>query len=231
LITLAATQVGGDLLQGNTQYRRYGLSAQRFVSLNNSSSLVLMGKMTLGYLEQIGDNIIPPEDRYRIGGISTLHGYNFLEVGGPYGVLERTSNARSVASLDSQGRPQVDSGGNPQTVSQDQRTIGLSEDQLAQLISGGIQERIFNLELLFPLAGESVRGVVFYDAGQVNAEPVQYRLLKETQPGFLDLLQSYGFGVRLITPLGVLRFEYGIKVTPERGTSPDKFDFTISTLF
>jgi outer membrane protein assembly factor BamA len=113
----------------------------------------------------------------------------------------------------------------------DKRTIGLNEQQLARLQSGGIQQRLFNLELLFPLAGDNIRGVVFYDAGQVNAEPIQYSLLNEHEPTFFELRQSYGFGIRMITPMGVFRFEYGVKLNPRRRESPDKFDFTISTLF
>ena len=93
------------------------------------------------------------------------------------------------------------------------------------------QERLVNLELIFPLAGNNVRGVVFYDAGQVNAEHDQYVILGAEEPGFFDMLQSVGFGVRMITPLGVFRFEYGIKLKVRPNESPNQFDFTIGTLF
>ena len=103
-----------------------------------------------------------------------------------------------------------------------------------QLESGGVSERIFNLELLFPLSRDEksfIRGVVFADAGNVNAEPVQYRLLGEREPGFLDMRKSAGAGVRVITPMGVLRFEYGMKLDARDGESPDRFEFTVSGLF
>ncbi len=231
IMQLALSQVGGQVLQGSTEYRRYRVLGQRFISLNRSSTVVLMGRATLGWLEQVGDNVIPPEDRFRIGGLATLRGYNFLEVGGPYGILQRLVNSNARVALDVAGEPILDASGNPIFTNIDQRTLGLTEVQLSHLVSGGIQERIFNLEMLFPLAGETMRGVVFYDAGQVNAEPIQYTILHETQPGFLDLLQSYGGGLRMITPLGVFRFEYGVKINPGKRESPDKFDFTISTLF
>jgi outer membrane protein insertion porin family len=231
IVSLAASQVGGEVLQGNTEYRRYNFSAQRFVAMNQSSTLVAMGRVRLGWLEQVGDNLIPIEDRFRIGGLPTLRGYNSFEVGGPYGVLERSLNALPTLAIDSAGEPVTDANGLPTTSSIDKRTIGLTETQLARLQSGGVQQRVFNLELLFPLAGDNIRGVVFYDAGQVNAEPFQYQLLKEHEPAFFDLLQSYGFGIRMITPMGVFRFEYGVKLNTRPGESPDKFDFTISTLF
>ena len=101
-------------------------------------------------------------------------------------------------------------------------------------MGGGTAERIFNLELIFPLSQDErsfVRGVVFLDAGNVNAESVQYSLLGEKEPAFLDLRRSAGFGVRVITPVGVLRFEYGSKLDPRSYESPDRFEFTISGLF
>ncbi len=113
----------------------------------------------------------------------------------------------------------------------DRRTLGLNDDLLAELRSGGIQERLFNLELLFPLAGDNIRGVVFYDAGNVTSELRQYEILDEEKPGPFDVLQAVGFGIRMITPLGVFRFEYGIKLQREPGESTGKFDFTISSLF
>ena len=104
----------------------------------------------------------------------------------------------------------------------------------AELEEGGISQRIFNLELVFPLENDpvsNIRGVVFYDAGNVNAESVQYAILGMKEPEFFDLRQSTGIGVRLITPIGVLRFEFGQKLDRRPGESPDKFNFTISGLF
>ena len=229
--TFSFQQVGGKILGGETEYRRYRLQTRKFIALNTSNTLVLMGRMRLGLLEAINDNLIPLQDRFRIGGISTLRGYSYAEVGGPFGNLARSLNTISVQGFDQSGQPLFDSEGNAVTVSVDQRILGLNQDVLRKLRSGGISERLFTLEMLFPLAGDNVRGVVFYDAGNVNAEPEQYEILKEAEPGFFDLKQTYGVGVRLITPLGVFRFEYGKKIAPEPDESGDKFDFTISSLF
>ena len=232
ILSGTVTQVGGEILGGTTQYRRYNFNVQRFLSLNPQSTLILMGRMRLGWLEQVPNNEIPIEDRYRIGGYSTVHGYQFGEIGGPMGYREHVViNGFPVPRVDAAGNPVVDINGLPLFSSQDRRTIGFSEEQLSHLVGGGIQQRIFNLELLFPLASDNVRGVIFYDAGNVNAERLQYELLREKEPEFLDLLVGYGLGVRLISPVGVLRFEYGVKAAPARGESPDKFEFTISTLF
>jgi outer membrane protein insertion porin family len=230
-ITLAVSQIGGPLLRGSTEYRRYRIRAQRFISLNESGSLIATGRLRLGWLQQVGHNVIPAEERFRLGGITTLRGYQFNEVGGPYGSLERSLNTVSSVELNDLGQPVLDSTGNPILVNIDKRTLGLPESTLENLRGGGIMERLLNLELLFPLAGNNIRGLLFYDAGQVNAESIQYQILKADEPGFFDVLQSVGTGVRMITPLGVFRFEYGIKLKRQPGESGSAFDFTIGTLF
>ena len=124
--------------------------------------------------------------------------------------------------------------GYQQTKTYDSRTAGLSSSELQELKSGGISERVFNLELLFPFSQDEnsfVRGLVFLDAGNVNAESEQYKLLGEKEPGFFDLRKSLGFGVRVITPMGVLRFEYGMKLDKRPHETPDRFEFTVSGLF
>lgn len=224
-------QTGGDYLGGTAEYRRYRILYQRFWSLNEQGTLVLMGRARLGFLEAATNSRIPSEERFRIGGIGSVHGFAFNEIGGPQGTRAVALNSESVPELDEFGNPVLDADGNPVSRLVDKRTVGLTQAELDELRGGGIFERVFNLEFLFPLTGESIRGVVFYDAGNVNAERRQYQLLEEPEPGFFDLLHAAGAGVRFITPVGVLRFEYGAKLNPADGESPDRFDFTISGLF
>lgn len=65
---------------------------------------------------------------------------------------------------------------------------------------------LFNAEFRFPIV-ERVQGVVFTDWGRAWDE-------KETM-NITDLRHSYGLGVRLDTPLGLMRFDYG---WPQSGT-------------
>ena len=228
---LSVGQVGGEYLGGTAEYRRYRMLYQRFISLNEQGTLVLMGRARLGFLETAANSRIPSEERFRIGGLTSVHGFGFNEIGGPMGARSVGLNSESLPALDEFGNPVLDESGNPTSRQVDKRTVGLTQSELDELRGGGILERVFNLELLFPLTGESIRGVVFYDAGNVNAERRQYQLLDEQEPGFFELLHAAGAGVRFITPVGVLRFEYGAKLNPEKGESPDRFDFTISGLF
>jgi outer membrane protein insertion porin family len=102
--------------------------------------------------------------------------------------------------------------------------------------TGGDKQAVLNLELEFPLFQKvGVRGVVFADGGNAFApgsywdDTVAYSLYK-----------SVGFGFRWFSPIGPLRFEWGIPLDPRRrpateggGTidQPIDFQFTIGNFF
>ena len=216
----------GTPFGGNIRLREYQLQYQQFWALNTDNTFILMAKGRLGLLQEQGSSPIPSEDRYRLGGIDSVRGHNYFNISGPYGSIEQRNNIAYRVITDELGYQQ--------TRTYDSRTVGLNSSELQELKSGGISERVFNLELLFPLSQDEnsfVRGVLFMDAGNVNAESRQYQLLDETEPEFFDLRKSAGFGVRVITPMGVLRFEYGSKLDKRPSETPDRFEFTVSGLF
>ena len=216
----------GTPFGGNIQLREYRLQYQQFWAMNQDNTLILMAKGRFGLLQDQGGSPIPSEDRYRIGGIDSVRGHYYYSIAGPYGPSEQLRNREYRVITDELGYQQ--------TKTYDSRAVGLSTSELQELKSGGISERVFNLELLFPLSQDEnsfVRGLVFMDAGNVNAESRQYQLLGEKEPGFFDLRKSAGFGVRVITPMGVLRFEYGSKLDKRPDETPDRFEFTVSGLF
>ena len=216
----------GTPFGGNIQLREYRLQYQQFWAMNQNNTLILMAKGRFGLLQEQGGSPIPSEDRYRIGGIDSVRGHYYYRIAGPYGPSEQLRNREYRVITDELGYQQ--------TKTYDSRAVGLSTSELQELKSGGISERVFNLELLFPLSQDEnsfVRGLVFMDAGNVNAESRQYQLLGEKEPGLFDLRKSAGFGVRVITPMGVLRFEYGSKLDKRPDETPDRFEFTVSGLF
>ncbi len=97
----------------------------------------------------------------------------------------------------------------------------------------GYQQVILNLEAEFPLAEKAgVRGVVFFDAG--NAFPAgSYRDDRVS----LNLYKSVGIGFRWQSPLGPLRFEWGIPLDRRKNVvgdyidEPLDFQFTIGNFF
>ncbi len=216
----------GTPFGGNIQLREYRFQYQQFWALNSDNTFILMAKGRLGLLQKQGSSPIPSEDRYRLGGIDSIRGHYYYNISGPYGPSEQRNNIAYRVFTDELGYQQ--------TKTYDSRTEGLNTDELLELKSGGISERVFNLELLFPLSQDEnsfVRGLLFLDAGNVNAESRQYQLLGETEPKFFDLRKSAGMGVRVITPMGVLRFEYGSKLDKRPSETPDRFEFTVSGLF
>ncbi len=104
------------------------------------------------------------------------------------------------------------------------------------LAVGGDKQLVINTELEFPLfSAIGIKGVVFADLG--NAFPEG----KFSDPAVtLSLYKSVGFGFRWFSPIGPLRFEWGIpldrrRAPPEQGggyvDQPVDFQFTIGSFF
>lgn len=87
---------------------------------------------------------------------------------------------------------------------------------------GGEALLIFNQELRFPIKGP-VEGVVFYDAGNTYLKPGDVSLS--------DLRHSLGAGLRVETPIGPLRLEYGRKLDRKEGEGPGQLYISIGTAF
>ena len=98
---------------------------------------------------------------------------------------------------------------------------------------GGNKELITNWEIEFPIFGAAgLRGVVFYDAGNVFSEKENF--FQSSQRGGtlpLGLFHSTGFGVRWFSPLGPLRFEVGFPLTRRPIDDSYLFEFTIGNFF
>jgi outer membrane protein insertion porin family len=105
--------------------------------------------------------------------------------------------------------------------------------QTCSSATGGNKQAIVNLELEFPLVQSAgIRGVLFADGG--NA----FGLGSWHDPAVsLSLYKSVGFGFRWFSPIGPLRFEWGIPLDRRRdraGNYIDQaldFQFTIGNFF
>ncbi len=102
---------------------------------------------------------------------------------------------------------------------------------------GGDKQVIFNLELEFPIFEKvGIRGVLFADAGNAYAKGSPF--FHDPQHDLpLGMFWSVGFGFRWFSPIGPLRFEWGIPLTPRSkadflgGDPPILFEFTIGNSF
>ncbi|WP_239015420.1 outer membrane protein assembly factor BamA [Archangium violaceum] len=108
---------------------------------------------------------------------------------------------------------------------------GSPDAPIERLNVGGNKQLIVNLELEFPILEKAgIRGVVFYDAG--NAFATNERFFQDLQDDVpLGLFHSVGFGFRWFSPVGPLRFEWGIPITRRPDDDPLLFEFTIGNFF
>jgi outer membrane protein insertion porin family len=109
---------------------------------------------------------------------------------------------------------------------------GFTRDDLAPVDNkgdsvGGDKYIQFNFELVFPLIKDvGVHGLVFFDAGRVYGEKVNIEL----NPA--DLRRSAGGGIRWVSPMGPLDFEYGYILDPENSDhGPGQFEFSMTSSF
>lgn len=75
---------------------------------------------------------------------------------------------------------------------------------------GGSKQFVNNAELIFPLINSAgIKGVFFYDMGQAYDD--------NQSLDFSELRKSWGFGIRWMSPLGPLRFEFGFPIQRREG--------------
>ncbi|MEO1269260.1 MAG: outer membrane protein assembly factor BamA [Myxococcota bacterium] len=108
---------------------------------------------------------------------------------------------------------------------------------------GGNKQMILNAEIEFPIfTAVGIRGVLFADAGNAfdDGSPIVFvpDLLADptTNPdGSLSFDQTLrtavGFGFRWFSPIGPLRFEWGIPLRRIQGEDPLVFEFSIGNSF
>ena len=91
-------------------------------------------------------------------------------------------------------------------------------------VIGGNKYLQGNIELLIPIVKQlGLKGLLFYDAGNAFIEEDWYNLR--------ELRQSWGFGIRWISPIGPLRFEWGFPLYRQEGEDKQVFEFGIGTFF
>ncbi len=107
------------------------------------------------------------------------------------------------------------------------------EATLYDFAVGGNKQLLFNFELEFPIFEKvGIRGLVFYDMGNVWAESENFFHSNATGVNLpLGMFHSLGFGFRWFSPIGPLRFEWGIPLTRRGVDQPILFEFTIGNFF
>jgi outer membrane protein insertion porin family len=154
---------------------------------------------------------VPVFERFYLGGIFNVRGFELYSVGPRAGLVTRADPHALSAPFGE--------------------------------VFGGNMQFYYNLEIEFPIIEEvGIKGVVFTDGG--NAWNLENSMCEGPQPERYDsasdpcvvnpfqLRTSWGFGIRWISPLGPLRFEWGLPFNPRDGLEDEiLFEFTIGNFF
>ncbi|WP_185954178.1 BamA/TamA family outer membrane protein [Balnearium lithotrophicum] len=87
---------------------------------------------------------------------------------------------------------------------------------------GGKAYGLFSLEVRRSLT-KNLEGALFYDSGRVFREPSRFKLS--------NWYSSVGFGIRYLTPVGPLRFDYGYKLKKVPGQGRGRFHISFGFPF
>ncbi len=105
---------------------------------------------------------------------------------------------------------------------------------------GGKRKIVGNAELFYPIlkGDKSVRGSVFVDAGQISGltiacddTPELCATYKSLQKESEKFRYSYGMGLAWNSPVGPLKFSYGIPFKERRGDLIQNFQFQVGSVF
>jgi len=172
--------------------------------------LVLKTNFNVGLITSRDPNGVPVFERYFLGGIYSVRGFPLNSLG-PRAGLPRAIDPNAAVS-----------------------PFGVA--------IGGNMQAYYNVELEFPiLESVGIRGVLFTDGGNAwNLEDALCQAPRTelndptTDPCGIDLRQirtSWGFGFRWQSPLGPLRFEWGLPIRPRDHEEAIRFEFTIGNFF
>lgn len=169
-------------LGGDLKYQEFSSHLRYYYNL--FWDVVWRNNLTYLNLQALGDREIPFTERYQLGGAYSLRGYGSQTIG---------RRLFSQFRYDKIGSDPNSGLFCQQNATEEQRK------QCSTVIFGGTKELLFQSEFQFPLIKEAgLTGVFFYDIGQAEDEITAKHFMSD-----------FGIGFRWLSPLGLLRFEWG----------------------
>lgn len=199
--------LGSDV---DMQFKRIQFTARAYHPLFWKFVFKFKGEM--GWVFGGGPYGVPISERYFPGGIYSVRGYDLRGLG-----------------------PRVQVG-----------NLSDPSSSTNQFIVGGDKQVVMNYEIEFPIVeAAGIKGVLFADAGNAfnDDESLFYAGQSSKPPAYLirsgrkispplGLYYATGFGLRWFSPIGPLRFEWGIPITKRHPTDRNiVFQFTIGNFF
>lgn len=206
----------GFLLQGSTEVAdSYLGSENEFTRLSGIGriyfplfwNVVLKFNLQLGYISNWNSDTnqpVPVFERFFVGGPNSVRGF----------VRSTLSPTRRIASRAT----------DPGTA-------------LTGINIGGDKQMFLNIEIEFPiLTSVGIKGVFFADAGNAFDDDQDLSLaldiLSDPDGSYADALRTaVGLGIRWLSPIGPLRFEWGFPLSPIDGENSMVFEFSIGNSF
>jgi outer membrane protein insertion porin family len=209
-----STEFADQVIGSDNTFVRHNLDVRGYIPL--FAGVVFRARGVGGLITSRIDEGVPLYERFFLGGIFNLRGFPLNSLGPRVGIP-----------------PQLD----PNALVSDRG-----------LAIGGNAQFFYNLEIEFPILQEvGIRGVVFTDGGNAwnlngsfCSTPAILGGSSATDPcngvqGFdpFDIRTSWGFGLRWVSPLGPLRFEWGIPFQRNEALNENAvdFQFTIGNFF
>ena len=190
-------------LGGNNYFYSASAGASWFHPIIGDLVLNLRG--SAGFIRPYSNRDVPINERFYLGGIKTLRGFDY----GMAGPVESTK----LRYWDHNGDGTAD---------QAYSTIG--GDPL-----GALNMVVFNAEFLYPLSKAlGLRAAAFYDVGKGWGGGDN-----SFDNSFTPLRQAVGVGIRWYSPFGPIRVDWGYNIMPKsgRGEKTNVWDFSMGTLF
>lgn len=190
-------EFAGGLIGGRTEFTRWTATSAWYFGIPWRGVLALRARA--GWIIPVGEGVreegdslkvsrIPFEERFRLGGGTTVRGYKESSLG------RRRSSGTAI---------------------------------------GGTALLLSNAEVRFPIVSV-VGGAVFLDAGNVWADPAEIRWESFThgwsgdRHNPLDVAYGIGVGLRIQTPVGPFRIDYGTKVGSGRAPGDKRSELHLS---
>ncbi|MCB9591195.1 MAG: outer membrane protein assembly factor BamA [Sandaracinaceae bacterium] len=205
-----STEISDEYLgsERNNTFIRHGLDVRAYYPI--IENVVLRARADWGLVTSRLPTGVPVYERYFLGGIFNVRGFPLNSLGPRLGIT-RDRDPNAVPSP--RGVP-----------------------------IGGNMQFFYNIELEFPIVQEvGIRGVIFTDGGNAwnlngqycDGPPAGISSNDPCQFNPFDLRTSWGFGIRWVSPLGPLRFEWGIPFDRQTalGEQDIDFQFTIGNFF
>ena len=205
-----STEIADEYIGSANTFMRHNLDLRVYYPI--VENVVFRARAVGGLITSRDPNGVPIYERFFLGGIFNVRGFPLNQLGPRLGIPQ---------DIDPNAIPGV--GGIP---------------------IGGNAQFYYNLEVEFPIVQEvGIRGVVFTDGGNAwnldsqycNAAPSTGGLSANDACSFnpFDIRTSWGFGIRWVSPLGPLRFEWGIPFArnAELNEQEIDFQFTIGNFF